>query len=329
MRRRELLMAIGAVAMMPPQTGHAQQPPGRVARIGVLMGPARDAQGEELLAAFQQKLRELGWTDGDNARIDLRWGSADIDRIRAHAAQLVASKPDVILCFSARVLKTLQQETRDIPVVFVATNDPVAQGFAASFARPGGNLTGFTLYEFSVAGKLLQLLKEIAPAVRWAAFVFNPENDSARGYSRALESVAPSFGVTLVPTEVRDAADIEHAVTGFAREADGALLLPPDATTRVYRETIIALANRHRMPAIYSNRADVLAGGLMAYGPKLRAQFRGAALYVDRILKGENPAGLPIQAPTEYELFINMNTARALGLTFPQSILARADEAIE
>jgi putative tryptophan/tyrosine transport system substrate-binding protein len=295
----------------------------------VLMGPARDAQGEELFAAFQQKLRELGWMDGDNARIDLRWGSADIDRIRAHAAELVASKPDVILCFSARVLRIFQQETREIPVVFVATNDPVAQGFAASFARPGGNLTGFTLYEFSVAGKLLQLLKEIAPTVRRAAFVFNPENDSAKGYSRVLESIAATFGVILVPIEVRNAPDIEHAVAGFAREPNGALLLPPDATTRVYREPIIALANRHRMPAIYSNRADVLAGGLMAYGPKLLTQFRGAASYVDRILKGERPAELPIQAPTEYELFINMNTARALPLAFPQSIVARADEVIE
>ena len=328
MRRRELILLLGAAACV-PLPGRAQQPAGRVARIGVLMGPARDEQGEEWVAAFRKRLEELGWIDGGNARIDLRWGSGDIDRIRSEAVQLLRAAPDVILCFSGRVVTVLQQETREIPVVFVASADPVAQGFAASYARPGANFTGFTLYETSVVGKLVELVKEVAPGVTRTALLFSPQNVSAPGYLRYLEGVAPRFGVNLVPLAVHDAASIEDGVSRFAGEPNGALLLTPDSTTRVYREAIIELAARHRLPAIYSNRTDAAAGGLMSYGPDLRAQFRGAASYVDRILKGEKPATLPIQAPTEFELFINMATAGALGLTFPQSILARATEVIE
>jgi putative ABC transport system substrate-binding protein len=329
MRRRDLLIVAGAATAIWPAIGLAQQPQGRVVRIGVLMGPARDTQGEELFTAFLQKFEQLGWKDGGNAQIDLRWGEGDIERIRAYASELVHAKPDAIVCFSVRVVRALRQQTSELPIVFVASNDPVAQGFAASFARPGGNLTGFTLYEFSVAGKLLELLKEVVPAATRSGLLYNPENTSAPHYLRTVESTAPKFGMTLVPLPVRDAASIEDALSRFAGEPNSVLLVPPDATTRVYREQVISSADRYRLPAIYSNRADAEAGGLMAYGPDLRAQFRGAAIYVDRILKGEQPADLPIQAPTEYNLFLNLKTARALGLTVPQSLLARADEVIE
>ncbi len=328
MKRRQFILGFGGAALVWPIAGHAQQPD-RVWRIGVLIGSASNPQTEEWFTAFQQKLRELGRIDGGNIRIDLRWGSGDSDRIRAHAAELVGSKPDVILCQGARALKTLQATTREIPIVFVATADPVAQGLVESFSHPGGNLTGFTQYEFSVAGKLMQLLKEVAPGVARVAFLFNPENTSAKGYLQVLEGAAPRFGVILAPIEVRDPATIEDGVSRFAREPNGGLLLPPDATTRVYRKEIIALAERHGLPAVYSNRTDVASGGLLSYGPDQSGQFRGAATYVDRILKGEKPADLPVQAPTKYELFINVKTARKLGLTIPQSIFARADEVIE
>jgi putative ABC transport system substrate-binding protein len=327
-RRRQLILGCGGAAIAWPIAGYSQQPE-KVWRIGVLTGSASNPQTEAWFAAFRQKLRELGRIDGGNIRIDLRWGSGDIDRIRADAAELVNSKPDVILCQGARVLKTFQAMTRDIPVVFVATSDPVAQGFVESFSHPGGNLTGFTQYEFSVTGKLMELLKEVAPGVARVALLFNSENTSAKGYLQVLESVAPKFGVILVPRVVRDAATIEDAISRLALEPNGALLLPPDATTRTYRNQIIALAERHGLPSVYSSRADVEAGGLISYGPDLRGQFRGAATYVDRILKGETPADLPVQAPTEYELFVNLKTARKLSLTVPQLILARADEVIE
>jgi putative ABC transport system substrate-binding protein len=325
MRRRDLLIAAGAAAVAWPLAASAQQPRDRVARVAVLMGVSKNAQGEGWYRAFRKTFEQLGWKDGGNVAIDLRWGAGDINRIRAQAAELVQSKPDVIMCSSVRVVRALRKETNEIPIVFVATADPVAQGIVASFARPGGNLTGFTLYEFSVAGKLVELAKEIVPDVTRVAVLFNPENTSAKGYLQVLESIAPKLGVELVPVQVRDVATIEAGIVRFAREPNGALLLPPDVTTRVYREPAIALAARHKIVAIYSDRADVMAGGLIAYGPDLRGQFRGAASYVDRILKGEKPADLPVQAPTEYEFLVNMKTARVLGLTFPQSILARAE----
>ena len=330
MRRRDFLaFAAGAAAVALPPAAGARQPGGRMARVAVLMGTSKNAQGEGWYRAFRETFERLGWQDGANVAIDLRWGGGDIDRIRAHAAELVKAKPDVILCYSVRVVRALRKETSEIPIVFVATADPVAQGIVKSYARPGGHLTGFTLYEFSVAGKLVELAREIVPDVKRIAVLFNPENTSAKGYLRVLEDIAPKLGVALVPVQVRDAETIEAGIAGFARGPNGALLLPPDVTTQVYRGAAIAAAMLHKIVAIYSSRADVVAGGLVAYAADLRGQFRGAASYVDRILKGEKPADLPIQAPTKYELLVNMRTARALGVTFPASIFARADEVIE
>lgn len=327
MNRRKFILASGGAAILSPLAAHSQQPD-RVWRIGVLMGPSSNPETQEWYGAFQQKLADLGRVDGPSVRIDLRWGGGDIERIRRQATDMVATKPDVIMCFSVRVLKTFKELTRDIPVVFVATSDPVAQGMVASFSHPGGNLTGFTLYEFSVTGKLVELIKEVVHDVTRVGLVYNPENTSAKGYLRTLETMAPKLAMTLVPLAVRDAATIEDALRRFADAPNGALVLPPDVTTRVYRNQIIALAEQHRLPAVYAGRADVIAGGLMSYGPDLRGQFRGAAGYVDRILTGEKPADLPIQAPTEYRLFINRTTARKLGLSISPAILARADEVI-
>jgi putative ABC transport system substrate-binding protein len=327
-RRRFLLVSAGAAAAWPLVAG-AQQPRGRMTRVAVLMGVSKNAQGEGWYGASRETFEQLGWKDGGNVAIDLRWGGGDIDHIRAQAVVLVRSKPDVIMCYSVRVVRALRKDTSDIPIVFVPTADPVAQGIVASFAHPGSNLTGFTLYEFSVVGKLVELAKQIVPNATQVAVLFNPENTSAKGYLRILEDIAPKLGVELVPVQVRDVATIEAGIGSFARGSNGVLLLPPDVTTQVYREPAIAAAAQHKIVAIYSDRATVVAGGLIAYGTDLRGQFSGAATYVDRILKGEKPADLPVQAPTRYQLMINMKTARALGLTIPPAILARADEVIE
>jgi ABC-type uncharacterized transport system substrate-binding protein len=323
--RRLLMLGLGGAAIALPVRSYARE----ISRIAMLIGPARRPETEAWVTAFREKLRALGRVDGDNIRIDLRWGNGDMKRIRALTADLLSARPDVIVCFSVRVLKVFKDKTHVLPVVFVATSDPVAQGMVASFNHPGGNLTGFTLYEFSVTGKLAELAKELAPRLTRIGLLYNPENTSAKGYLRTLERVAPRFGVSLVPLAVRDAGTIEEALRRFAAEPNGALLLPPDVTIYTYRDRIIALAEEHRLPAVYSTRADVAAGGLVSYGPDLRGQFRGAATYVDRILKGEKPADLPIQAPTEYVLYVNLGTARRLGLAVPQSILARANEVIE
>ena len=298
-------------------------------RIGVLLGFGNDPQGLAWMAGFRQRLQELGWADGRDLQIDVRWGSGNIDYIRATAADLVNSKPDVILVYSVRVLNAMRQATREIPVVFIATSDPVGLGLVKSLAHPGGILTGFMLYEVSVAGKLVELLKEMAPHLARIALLFNPENSSAAGYRRSIETVAKSLGVVPVWLPVRNAADIENAVDTFAREPNVGLVLPTDVTTIVYRDLIVALAARHRLPAVYSFRADVTSGGLMCYGPDTADLFRRASSYVDRILKGEKPADLPVQAPTKFELVINLKTAKALGLTVPPAVLARADEVIE
>lgn len=308
--RRLLMLALGSAAMVLPAEAYPQP----MSRIAVLMGPGRRPETEAWLMAFYDKLHELGRTDRGNIAIDLRWGNGDMRRIRALAAELVNTKPDVIVCFSVRVLKVLKEKTQDIPIVFIATSDPVAQGMVASFSHPGGNLTGFTLYEFSVTGKLAELAKEMVPGLARVGLLYNPENTSAKGYLRTLERVAPRLGVILVPLAVRDAATIEDALSRFAAEPNGALLLPPDVTIYTYRDRIIRLAETHKLPAIYSTRADVVAGGLISYGPDLRSQFRGAAIYVDRILKGQRPGDLPVQSPTRYALFVNARTARTLGL---------------
>ncbi len=326
MRRREFVALLGGAVAALPLPVNAQQ---RVRRIGVLVGAGNDPQGQAWMAGFRQKLQELGWADGRDVQIDVRWGGADIDQIRAGAADLVSTRPDVILVYSVRVLNAMRQATRQIPVVFIATSDPVGLGFVESLAHPGGNLTGFMLYEVSVAGKLVELLREIAPQLGRIALLFNPENISATGYQRSIETVAGSLGVLPVWLPVRDAADIENAVDRLVREPSSGLVLPTDVTTVVHRDLIIALAARHRLPAIHSFRADVTSGGLMCYGPDTADLFRRAASYVDRILKGDRSADLPVQAPIKFELVINLKTAKALGLEVPRTLLARADEVIE
>jgi ABC-type uncharacterized transport system substrate-binding protein len=259
----------------------------------------------------------------------VRWGSADIDHIRSSAADLVTSKPDVILVYGVRALNPMRQATSQIPVVFIATSDPVGLGLVESLAHPGGNLTGFMLYEVSVAGKLVELLKELVPNLVRVGLVFNPDNTSAAGYWRSIEAVAKSRNVIPISLPVRDIGNILDAVDAFAREPNGGLVLPTDVTTIVNRDLIVALAARHRLPALYSFRSDVASGGLMSYGPDTTNLFVRSASYIDRILKGEKAADLPVQAPTKFELAISLKTARALGLDVPPSLLARADEVIE
>jgi putative ABC transport system substrate-binding protein len=325
-KRRDFITLLGGAAVAWPLAARAQP---RTRRIGVLVGAAADPQGQSWMAGFRQKLQESGWADGRDLHIDLRWGGADIDYIRVSAADLVSSKPDVILVYSIRVLNAMRHASGQIPVVFIATSDPVGLGFVESLARPGGNLTGFMLYEVSVAGKLVELLKDMAPQLARVALLFNPENISATGYRRSIETVAKSLAVIPVWFPVRNAADIADAIDAFVREPDGGLLLPTDVTTVVHRDLIVALAARHRLPAIYSFRADAASGGLLCFGPDSADLFRRAASYVDRILKGEKAADLPVQAPVKFELVINLKTAKALGLEVPPTLLARADEVIE
>jgi ABC-type uncharacterized transport system substrate-binding protein len=328
MKRREFITLLGGAVVAWPLAARAQQPY-RVRRIGVLLGVGNESQGQAWMAGFRQKLQEFGWADGRDVQLDVRWGGADIDFIRASAINLVRSKPDVILVYSVRVLNAMRLVTSEIPVVFIATSDPVGLGYINSLAHPGGNLTGFMLYEVSVAGKLVELLKEMAPHLARAALLFNPENKSAAGYRRSIESVAKSLGVTPVWLPVRNATDIENSVRLLVREPNSGLLLPTDVTTVAHRDFIVALVEKHRLPAIYSFRADVTSGGLMCYGPNTADLFHRGASYVARILKGEKPSDLPVQAPTKFELVINLKTAKALDLTVPPTLLARADEVIE
>ena len=328
MRRREFISLLGATAVGSPLVARAQQTD-RVRRIGVLLGVGNDAQGQVWLAGFRKALQDLNRADVRNAQIDVRWGGADIDYIRASAADLVKAKPDVILVYAVRVLNAMRQETSEIPIVFIATSDPVGLGFIKSLSHPGGNLTGFMLYEVSVAGKLVELLKETAPRLTRFALIYNPDNISAEGYRRSIETVAKTLGVAAIWLPVRNGVDIENGVEALVREPDLGLVLPTDVTTVLHRDLIVALAARHKLPAVYSFRTDVTSGGLMCFGPDTTDLFRRAAGYVDRILKGEKPADLPVQAPTKFETVINLKTAKALGLTIPPSVLARADEVIE
>jgi putative ABC transport system substrate-binding protein len=276
-----------------------------------------------------QSLQQLGWTDGRNVRIDIRWGGGDAERHRRYAAELVALAPDVILASSSSAVGPLLQATRTIPIVFTAVTDPVGAGFVDSLARPGGNATGFTSFEYGNSGKWLELLKEIAPGVTRAAVLRDPAIAAGIGQLGAIESAAPSLGVEVSALNVRDAGEIERAFAAFARSSNGGLIVTSSALAFVHRELIITLAAQHKLPAVYNNRFFVIGGGLISYGPDRFDQFRLAAGYVDRILKGEKPADLPVQAPTKYELTINLKTARALGLGVPAILLARADEVIE
>jgi putative ABC transport system substrate-binding protein len=326
-KRREFITLLGGVAAS-PFAARAQQGE-RMRRIGVLTyWTADDAEGQARLAAFAQTLQQLGWSQGRNLGIDTRWATAD--DIHRHAAELVALAPDVLVAAAGTAtVAALRQATRTVPIVFVTVIDPVGAGFVANLARPGGNATGFTTFEYGMSAKWLELLKEIAPRVTRAAVLRDPAVASGIGQFGAAQAVAPSLGVELSPVDVRDANEIERAVIEFARGSNGGLIVTGSAAAIVHRELIATLAARHRLPAVYPGRYSVAAGGLISYGPDLIDQFRRAAGYVDRILKGEKPADLPVQAPTKYELVVNLKTAKALGLDIPTSVLARADEVIE
>ena len=291
---------------------------------------ADDREGQARVAAFLQRLQELGWTDGRNVRIDYRWAAADADRSRTYAAELVALAPDVILASASQSTAALLQTTRTVPIVFVNVVDPVGAGFVARLARPGGNATGFSAFEYSLSGKWLELLKEIAPNLTRIAILRDPAIATGIGQFAVIQAMAsPSLGVELSPIDVRDGGEIERNIAALAREPNGGLIVTASSVAAVHFELIIMLAARHRLPAVYPFRYFVTSGGLISYGPDPTDQFRRAAGYVDRILKGEKAADLPVQSPTKYELAINLKTAKTLGLTMPPSLLARADQVIE
>jgi putative ABC transport system substrate-binding protein len=330
LRRREFISLLGSAAAAWPLAARAEQP-GGMRRIGALMASAADdSENQARMAAFLQGLAQLGWTDGRNVRIDARWATTNADDLRRHAAELAALAPDVLVAATGTAtLAPLLQATRTVPIVFVTVIDPVGAGFVASLARPGGNATGFTMLEYGLSGKWLELLKEIAPRMTRAAVLRDPAIASGIGQFGAVQAVAPSLGVELTPVDVRDAPEIERAVTSFARSSNGGLIVTPSPLATRHRDLIITLAARHRLPAVYAWRYYVTDGGLISYGADPIDHYRRAAGYVDRILRGEKPADLPVQAPTKYELVINLKTAKTLGLEVPPTLLARADEVIE
>jgi ABC-type uncharacterized transport system substrate-binding protein len=329
MRRREFIALLGGTAATWPLAARAQQPE-RMRRIGVLNALAADEpQSQVRNAAFLQGLGELGWKVGRNLQIDYRWGGDDVGRFPTYAAELIALAPEVILAVGASIVGPLLQATRTVPVVFVQVTDAVGSGYVANLARPGGNATGFTLFEFGISAKWLELLRQIAPRVTRVAVLGDPTQPSGLGMLGAIQSVAPMLGVELTPIGMRDAPEMERAVTAFARGSNEGLIVLPSRPTVVYRDLIVTLAARHRLPAVYPYRYIAGVGGLISYGPHEIEQYRQAAGYVDRILKGEKPGDLPVQAPTKYELVINLKTAKALGLDVPPMLLARADEVIE
>jgi putative tryptophan/tyrosine transport system substrate-binding protein len=326
-KRREFITLFGGVAGWPLAV-RAEQP-GRTRRVGILMPlTADDPYDQARLAAFLQGLQETGWSVGRNLRIDTRWGGGAVDRIRRSAMELVALAPDVILAIGTNSAVALQQASRTVPVVFTAVTDPAGGGLVESLARPGGNMTGFALLGFGTSAKWLELLKEIAPGVRRAA-VLRDTSPAGIGTFGAIQAVAPSLGVDASPVGVQDAGEIERAITAFARSSNGGLIVVPNATTIVHRELIISLAAQLHLPAVYGYRLFVTNGGLICYGPDMVDQCRRAASYADRILKGEQPANLPVQEPTKFELVINLTAAKALGIDVPTTLLARADEVIE
>jgi putative ABC transport system substrate-binding protein len=330
-KRREFITLLGGAAIAWPLKARAQQP-GGMRRIGVLMASAADdSESQARIAGFLQGLQQLGWADGRNVRIDVRWATTDPENLRRQAAELAALAPDVLVAATGTVtVAPLLQATRTVPIVFIQVIDPVGAGFVVSLARPGGNATGFTIYEYGMSGKWLDLLKEIAPRVTRAAVLRDPAIASGIGQFAGVQAVAPSLGVELSPVDVRDAGEIERAVMAFARSTSNErLIVTASALATRHRDLIIALAALHRLPAVYAYRYMVAAGGLASYGPDSIEQYRRAAGYVDRIIRGERPADLPVQAPTKYETVINLKTAKALGLTVPPSLLARADEVIE
>jgi ABC-type uncharacterized transport system substrate-binding protein len=327
MRRREFITLLGG-AMAVPSIACAQQAE-RLRHIGILMSIGDDPEGRVRVGAALQELQQLGWVEGRNVRIEIRWGSGAADRIRKYAAELVALTPDVILATGTSSLAAVQQASRTIPIVFVTVTDPVGSGFVASLVRPGGNTTGFAQFEYSMSSKWLELLKQIAPGVVRVGVLRNPAVASGIGQFSAIQSAAQSLSVELSPIDIRDAGEIERAVGEFSRAPNSGLIVTSSAWAVVHRGLITTQAARHKLPAIYFSRSFVAAGGLASYGPNVLDQYRRAAGYVDRILKGERPADLPVQAPTKFELVINLKTAKALGITIPLSVQSRADEMIE
>jgi len=328
-RRREFITLLGCAAVAWPLAARAQQPE-QMRRLGVLMNlAAADPEGEARLAAFLQALQGSGWTDGRNVRIETRWTAGDPERARAYAAELVALAPDVVLADGGTTVGPLLNATRTLPVVFVNVTDPVGGGFVESLARPGGNASGFTLFEYAISVKWLELLKEMAPRVKRVAVLRNPALASGGGQLGAIQAAAPTLRVELRPVDVREASEIERGLAAFTGASNAGLIVTANTLADLHRDLIISLAARHRLPAVYPFRYYVTSGGLISYGPDLVDPYRRAAGYVGRILKGEKPAELPVQAPTKYQLVVNLKTAKALGLEVPSTLLARADEVIE
>jgi putative ABC transport system substrate-binding protein len=328
MRRREFFSFVGGAVAM-PLAAQAQQGE-RMRRVGILLpATADDLDFQALVAAFLQGLGQLGWIVGRNMRIDTRWATADAAAIRRHVAELAALAPDVILAHGGATVGPLLQATRTVPIVFPIVADPVGAGFVDSLARPGGNATGFMNFEYGIGGKWLELLKQIAPSVTRAAIIRDTANPAGVAVFGVIQAMAPSLGMEVIPINIRDADEIERPVAAFARVPNGGLVLTPSAPTLLHRNLIITLAARYKLPAVYPERTFAAAGGLASYGADFVDQYRQAANYVDRILKGEKPADMPVQAPTKYQLAINLKTAKALGLAIPPSVLARADEVID
>jgi putative ABC transport system substrate-binding protein len=329
MKRREFITLLGGAAAW-PLAARAQQGGERVRRIGLLMGVADDREGQARVTGLKQGLQELGWTDGRNIQIETRFGEADAGRIRAHAAELTALGPDVIVANTTPVIRAVRQATSSIPIVMVGVNDPVEQGFVSSLAHPGGNITGFALVDFQMVGKWLAMLKEAAPSVSRAVLMFNPDmSPQYYLYLRSFEAMPRSIAAEVTASPVRDTGEVEAAITKLGREPGGGLIVPPDAFTLVHQHLFIRLAQEHRVPAVYYLRRAVTQGALMSYGPDPIDLFRRSASYVDRILNGAKPADLPVQQPTKFELAINLETAKALGLQIPDKLVAIADEVIE
>jgi putative tryptophan/tyrosine transport system substrate-binding protein len=329
MRRRDFIKAIASSSVAWPLAARAQQTD-QVRRVGVLMNVAPEhPEGQPFVAAFRQALQQLGWIEGRNIRIDIRWGENDVERDRRYAADLVALTPDVVLAAGTLSVTALQCVSRTLPIVFVDVSDPVGAGLVERMDRPGGSTTGFMIFEYSLSAKWIELLKQVAPNVRRAAVIRNAANPAGIAQFGAIRTTASSLGVDVSPIDIRDAGDIEHAIAELARSPNAGLVVTSSAAVSAHIDQIITLAGRYKLPAVYSDRFVAVSGGLISYGPERIDQFRHAADYIDRILKGEKPADLPVQAPTKIELVINLKTAKALGLSIPPSLLASADEVIE
>jgi putative tryptophan/tyrosine transport system substrate-binding protein len=329
MRRRDFVKAIASSSVAWPLAARAQQTD-QVRRVGVLMNVAPEhPEGQPFVAAFRQALQRLGWIEGRNIRIDIRWGENDVERDRRYAADLVALTPDVVLAAGTLSVTALQRVSRTLPIVFVDVSDPVGAGLVERMDRPGGSTTGFMIFEYSLSAKWIELLKQVAPNVRRAAVIRNAANPAGIAQFGAIRTTASSLGVDVSPIDIRDAGDIEHAIAELARSPNAGLIVTSSAAVSAHIDQIITLAGRYKPPAVYSDRFVAVSGGLISYGPERIDQFRHAADYIDRILKGEKPADLPVQAPTKFELVINLKTAKAIGLSVPASLLASADEVIE